>query len=308
MLAGPKIPLYILADYFSLTELLARGNEKRERMPLPNLIVAGAQKAGTTWLHRVLAGHPQVFMSATKELEFFSKPAAKRRDLTTYEENFGGANDARVVGESTPSYFWSKHHHSRWLEGINIRRRQHNIAQTARETLGPEVNIVILLRDPVERAVSAYVHHLNKGRVSLDEDIISVGARHGIIHMGFYSHHLEPWYDAFGPARVHVQLFERLMGEKEQELRRLLEFLGVDPELLPKPLQGRVNPGSPRRRTRKGIFVTPRHGVEYLAIPAEHLGHLREIYAEDVERLGKMLPLEPKRYWSNFRSSRWGRV
>src|SRR5438067_13911883 len=71
---------------------------------LPTFLIIGAQKCGTTSLHRYLSAHPQVFMSKTKELDFFVEEKMLGRGLDWYRSHFAGADDTVAIGEASPSY------------------------------------------------------------------------------------------------------------------------------------------------------------------------------------------------------------
>ncbi len=273
-------------------------------MKLPNLLVAGAQKAGTTWLHQVLDQHPKVFMSKTKELEFFTQCTPRtRKDVKRYAKHFASAGKAPIRGESTPGYFWSKNHHQDWLYKVSRRRREHDIPNAVKKVLGPDVRIVISLRDPVERAVSAYSHHVKRGRLDWDERIISVGARYGIVHMGFYYSHLLPWLQTFDRANLHVVAFESLMQQKEEEFLRLQKFLGLKRMKLPQLGQKRVHPGPLRARRDEGVFMVRPDETERLVVTNEELRRLTELYWDEVEKLATILDENPARHWPRFQGA-----
>ena len=122
-------------------------------MTLPNFLIIGAAKSGTTALYRYLYDHPEIYMSERKELHYFSYPETskltkgphtyKRLSVSTLAEYmtfFDGARDEIAIGEASPSYLY--------LPGTAERIYQ----------LLPNVKIIAILRNPVERAFSAYMH------------------------------------------------------------------------------------------------------------------------------------------------------
>ena len=130
----------------------------RHQMLLPNTIVIGAQKAGTTWIHRRLAEHPDAFMTEQKEVNFFLG-GSNAETLVDYSARFAGSENAIVRGESTPAYFWTPQ--------PNNAKRQSSYGRAAdwvRKVCGPDVRLILSLRDPVARAVSAHYHHFRAGR------------------------------------------------------------------------------------------------------------------------------------------------
>ena len=108
---------------------------------LPNLIVAGVPKAGSTSLHMYLSKHPDICGSYTKEINFFS-PLHRGHDLhplSEYAGHFSHAAGERYRLESSPGYLYGR-----------------GIANGIRETLGEDVRIIVVLRNPVERVMSFY--------------------------------------------------------------------------------------------------------------------------------------------------------
>src|SRR6188508_2795579 len=109
---------------------------------LPTFIGIGAQRAGTTWAYNCLAEHPQVFMTRKKELHFFYVNYS--RGLDWYAAQFAGAGSAVARGEITPDYLY----HPEALSNI------------ARDV--PDVRLFVILRNPIDRAVSAYALHAQR--------------------------------------------------------------------------------------------------------------------------------------------------
>src|SRR5262249_9523812 len=115
-------------------------NRSDEEPTLPNLLIIGARKAGTTSLHEYLSLHPQIFMSEEKELSFFDADGRWGRGIDWYKANF----DARypINGESSPQY-------SRYP-------RTPGVPERIKSVLGMP-KIIYAIRDPVDRILSDYV-------------------------------------------------------------------------------------------------------------------------------------------------------
>lgn len=170
---------------------------------LPNLLIIGAPRCGSTWLHGLIGSHPDAFMSRRKELEFFHR--ADGRGLDRYARHFAGGAGRKVVGEATPSYLYD----------ATARRR---IAAAL-----PDVRLVLILRDPVARLVSHHAHAVRtEGFRGSFEDFIERQPQQ--IDWGRYAGHLSPWLDRFGPSRVLI-----LILEEPNTRERLGAFLGLDP-------------------------------------------------------------------------------
>ena len=192
---------------------------------LPNLLVAGTQKAGTTWLHAQLAKHPDIFMSEVKEIGYFHQPgnAEDPQALAAYHAHFGPGATAAYRGESTPHYFWRRDN-----RGAFSPHGTHDAATFARKTLGPDVRILLSLRDPVSRAISGYFHNIAMGRITVEHSIFRCPPSMGIVDLGFYERHWTHWSDTFGAAHIHALLFDDLGVDPSAYLTSALDFLGLD--------------------------------------------------------------------------------
>lgn len=186
---------------------------------LPTFIGIGAQRAGTTWLHNCLAQHPEVYMAAAKELHFFY--AHYGRGQAWYEAQFEGAGEAKARGEISPDYLYSS-------EALD------NIARDL-----PDVRLFVILRNPVDRAISAYAlrHDLNQG-LSFSAALREVP---GLIHRGMYCQHLANVYARFPESRVKVLLYDDLVAHPGALLDELFEFIGVRTGVRPAAMGTRYN-------------------------------------------------------------------
>lgn len=190
----------------------------------PNLLVAGVQKAGTNWLHKKLGAHPDVFMSTPKELNYFNRPKkmAEPSSFERYLAHFAGAGGYRWRGETTPAYFW-------YRDGspFSPPKNRHDAGVYARQMLGPDVTVLVTLRDPVSRALSGWRHQFAMGRVKRNESIFRCDPVHGIVDLGFYKRHWRHWADLFGQDRVHILLFDDLLNDPADYLNNALSALGL---------------------------------------------------------------------------------
>ena len=117
------------------------------RGALPNLVVIGAQKCGTSGLHYILGVHPEISMSSPKELNFFVAERNWPRGVEWYREHFDP--EAAVRGESSPNYTTYPHH-------LGIPERMHEVV--------PGAKLIFLVRDPLERIAAHWVHNYAKRR------------------------------------------------------------------------------------------------------------------------------------------------
>lgn len=190
------------------------GGDRARSGRLPDAIVIGATKAGTTSLFRYLAEHPDVFVHAQKELRFFCDPARLRDGLEHYRRGFAAAGE-RVAVEFSNGYARDPVY-----PGVPAR-----IAAAC-----PDVRLVYLVRDPMSRLESHYRHRLAMGR-EWREPSAAVRAEPSYLAASLYGHQLSLYRRHFARERILVLRAERLFAEAEAR-GRLCAFLGVrhDPE------------------------------------------------------------------------------
>jgi Sulfotransferase domain len=179
---------------------------------LPNLIVIGAMKSGTTSLHQYLSVHPEIFMSAEKEPRFFSDEAKWKRGLAWYEQHF--PEPAPVRGESTPDY-------TKFPAIRDAPQRIHSVI--------PEVRLIYVVRDPIERIISHYVDSYSFGRLhgTLDAELAHFEDCH-LVNCSRYYMQLEQYLEYFEPDRILILVSEELRDDRPSTLRTAFRFLGVD--------------------------------------------------------------------------------
>ncbi len=269
----------------------------------PDFLIIGAQKCSTSWLHHHLRRHSGIYMPDDKDVEFFSY--AGNLNESAFEqwcERFRGAGDTVRIGDANAAYFWTETG-SRWA----AKPASFNpvIPASIRQFLGPNLGCIALLRDPVERAVSAYLHHIAHRAITPETAIGEVRAPLGIVDMGFYGRHLQNWLEHYPPANLLVLD----TADPDFLLRRCCEFLGVpyddlDPVAIARP----VFPGIPRIMRDDGVWV-PLHeprlsghfplqrpapiteidGEKHVRlIHSSELAWLRNIYTEDQALLAEL--------------------
>jgi hypothetical protein len=183
---------------------------------LPNLIIVGAAKSGTTSLHQYLSIHPEIFMSKEKEIRFFDtreKYGRFDRGLDWYRTHF--PTNKPIRGASSPQYA---------LFPILP-----NVPQLIRDTLG-EPKLIYLLRDPVERILSDYVQIVDENyfRKSFSEFVDRDFERSESYLYSQYYFQLSQFLKIFPREKICVILTERLAADPRGTLRRVFDFLGVD--------------------------------------------------------------------------------
>ena len=193
-----------------------RARKRRRRTgagALPNLIVIGGLKCGTTSLHHYLNLHPEIGMSRPKELNFFVEELNWELGTDWYRGHFPAS--ARVRGETSPHY--------------TNRPRFEGVAERMREVLAEDARFIYMVRHPVERLLSHYLHNVSGGYESRDLSEAVADEQSAYVQRGLYAFQLEPYIEAFGLERVLVITREELGRERDATVRKAFEFAGVDP-------------------------------------------------------------------------------
>jgi hypothetical protein len=202
---------------------------------LPNLIVIGAQKSATTSLHFYLGLHPQIAMSRTKELNFFIRERNWNRGVDWYGSHF--AQNCEIRGESSPAYTT----YPFYLD----------VPERIRVTV-PEARLIYLVRDPIERMISHYVHlyaaDLEARPIEEAFTVPAVNPGQAYRERSRYHLQLEQYWRHFPPAQVLVLTQDELLRRRRQTLQRVFRFLGVDPEFNSPWFHARRHRSSEKRR------------------------------------------------------------
>lgn len=187
---------------------------------LPDFLIVGTQKGGTTWLEHQLGRHGQVFTPG-RQLHFFDRHFDKGTEW--YRAQFAGATDGQTVGEKTTEYF----------DTLNGDRTAERIAQTL-----SDARLIVILRDPVDRALSALRHMVNSGLEPMPSDPSAAlfgdadkpeDQRWRYVERGFYARQLETLYAHVDRERVLVLILEDdIRGAPDACWARVCDFLGID--------------------------------------------------------------------------------
>jgi hypothetical protein len=191
----------------------------------PNLFIVGAMKAGTSSLHEYLGRHPQIFMSAFKEPQYFAPHTLTwgqrwgqgnpypEPGMEWYLRLFRPAGGTLYAGESSTSY---------------TARPEHQDCEKRIFEFNPKARIIYLLRDPVYRAISHYWHNVRGG---IENRPLSEAIRHNPEYLARsdYASQIEPYLKLFGTDSVFILTIEELTEHSEATFRRLFNWLGVDP-------------------------------------------------------------------------------
>lgn len=248
----------------------------------PNFIIVGVAKAGTTSFYHYLSQHPDVFMSTPKEPRFFAYLADPRRftgpgdervwsravtEHDAYRSLFSKAEGARAIGEASVIY-------------LPHRGTAETIARHV-----PDARIIVLLRDPVERAHSAFLYQRRDAyeMCSTFEEApaeepgrIAAGWHYGWHYrdQGHYYRNLAPYYEHFGAGKIRVFLTEDLARDPNAMLADAYRFLGVDDSFRPDMRRRHNRSGVPRSRLAQRVLTKPHPVKEAMKkVVPEEWGH-----------------------------------
>jgi hypothetical protein len=199
-------------ERFAAERRRVRHRVRRGRGALPNLVVIGGLKCGTTSIHHYLNLHPEVEMSRPKELNFFVSELNWTLGREWYASHFSGR--AAVRGESSPHY--------------TNRPRFDGVAERMRSLL-PEARLVYMVRDPIDRMLSHYVHNVGGGYDDRPLADAFADPESAYVTRSRYFFQLEPYLDEFGKESIEIVTREELKRDRAATMRRLFDFLGVDP-------------------------------------------------------------------------------
>ncbi|MBV8545224.1 MAG: sulfotransferase [Acidobacteria bacterium] len=185
-------------------------------MTLPNFLIIGAAKGGTTSLYNYLRQHPDIYMSPMKEPNYFTdedqlfgKKAVRSRG--EYERLFDGVTNERAIGEATPRY----------LNAIGGVGRIHADL--------PGVRLIVTLRQPADRGYSAYLQRFTDSRERRSADEV-LQPRNYQFEAGRYHAKLRRYFDTFPREQIKIILFDDLVARPRETVQSLFSFLGVDPD------------------------------------------------------------------------------
>lgn len=186
-----------------------------DQRSLPNLIVIGAQKCGTTSLHYYLSLHPQINMAGAKELNFFVADRNWPRGVGWYQSHF--SRPTLVRGETSPNY--TNHP---WYPGVPERMA----------SIVPDARLIFLVRDPIQRIVSHYVQRLSLGleHRPLAEALADASPDNLLVTRSLYHWQLQQFLPYYPLERILIVATEDLHHHRLETLRRVFAFLSVDPD------------------------------------------------------------------------------
>ncbi|MGH2664000.1 MAG: sulfotransferase family protein [Actinomycetota bacterium] len=264
---------------------LIRGaaSARGERTALPNFVVIGAMKAGTSSLWEYLKGHPQVFMCLPKEPSFFTEAGTWSRGRGWYESLFRGAGDAIAVGEASTTY---------------TRHPTHSGVPARIASVIPGARLIYVVRDPIERIRSHYQYRTDRGleRRPLAEAVLE---HPDYVDYSRYASQIDRCLDWFPKDRLLVVTSEDLRDDRKRTVGRVFRFLGVDPDWVspgidahhnvtdrrePRPFARRLRRVVGYRRIARGVPPAVRSAYRRVARRKRGAGNGSDLIPADVRR------------------------
>lgn len=213
-------------------------------MTLPNFLIIGAAKSGTTSLYYYLSQHPEIYMSPVKEPYFFAiegegtnfqglgnlKNFKYVKDIETYSALFDKVSNELAIGEASTWYLYKPQ---------AVKRIKYYI---------PEAKLIAMLRNPVDRAYSQFTYMISEGREPLMDFSQALEAESKRIsnnwlpwwhykQRGFYYQQLKRYFETFNHEQIKVYLYEEFKDDSITVLQDIFNFLGVDNRFVPEKLQ-----------------------------------------------------------------------
>lgn len=266
---------------------------------IPTFLVIGAQKCGTTWLAEMLRQHDDVFVVPEKELHYYDDRTRHARGLEWYLPHFAGGAGAVAVGEATPNYLWTR--------ASALERQLHHVSSDIPAKVRadfPDLKLLVCLRDPADRAVSAYYHSIHARYVSPSTRILDAAPTFGIESAGRYAASLGDWFASWPRERFKILVYEDDIrtDAKRTTVDAVCEFLGVAPLDPSRDLEGVYNarPGSTylrvhhraplvARALRRAVPGFERLDRPPITVTEEERAELRDRFVADVLELEELI-------------------
>ncbi|MGP1383516.1 MAG: sulfotransferase domain-containing protein [Thainema sp.] len=286
-------------------------------MALPNFLIIGTAKGGTTSLYYYLNQHPQIFMSPVKEPRFFALEGEDlnfcspdelftENSVVTFSEYcnlFSGVTNELAIGEASPLYLYSHKAPARIKHYI------------------PDVKLIAIIRDPVERAYASYMHYVREGyeKLSFSEALAEEEKRihENWVYMwyykrcGYYYEQVKRYLETFESSQVKILLYDDLKRDTLSVLKEIYDFIGVDNSFVPdlsvlnasgvpkfRFLYNLLDRGNPLRGMLKILPQDLRRSVanplrkwnlDKPPMPVEAKDDLRQLYQDDILKLQDLI-------------------
>ena len=236
-------------------------------MPLPNFLIVGVPKSGSSSLYYYLSQHPEIYTSPIKEPDFFAFEEGENvkfdgpgdqqyydknlvNNLAAYKALFDGVSNQKAIGEASIIYLYSPKAPDRIKQLI------------------PNVKLIVILRNPIDRALSSFAHLRREGREPLadfsaalkeEENRIEAKWEHlwHYTRVGFYYTQLKRYFTTFPADQIAVYLFDEFKAQPLEITQKIFQFLNVDRNFIPDTSLKRNVSGRPKSRTLHTFLKRP---------------------------------------------------
>lgn len=275
-------------------------------MTMPNFLIIGSAKSGTTSLYHYLSQHPQIYMSPVKEPRFFALEGnnmgfgglgdqevfcrSSVTNIEDYQALFQGVKNEKAIGEASNLYIYDP----------DAPKRIHDSL--------PRVKLIAVLRNPVDRAYSNYLYLRRKGEEPLRDFAEALAEEpkrisENWIHIwhykqqGFYYQQLKRYFDLFDRSQIRIYLYDDLEKKTTNTLQDIFHFLGVDSGFVPStdvkynisglPKNKSLHSFLSERHAIKDIFklFIPRKLLKRIAIEVRNLNLTKPVLSQDLRDL-----------------------
>ncbi|MEA5553505.1 sulfotransferase [Anabaena cylindrica UHCC 0172] len=260
---------------------------------LPNLIIIGAMKSGTSSLHNYLNLHPEIQMSSLKELDFFILEKNWNQGLDWYSNQFPMNKEAKIFGESSPNY--TKSHIF-----ADVPQRMASVL--------PDAKLIYILRDPIKRILSHYFHQfVDRQEMRSLIDALQDN-NNNYINSSRYYWQLKDFLSIYKLDQVLILTLEELEKNRNKTLQKVFDFLGVDSSFEhPAFLQNYHLSSEKRRLTNLGHTISKlpfglrfcnlflsffEEKIQYPVLDEQVLMYLKSVLSEDIAQLRALTGLK----------------
>jgi hypothetical protein len=267
---------------------------------LPNFIIIGSSKGGTTSLHEYLSTHPQIYMPAQKELAFFLDDEFKfgywKRGLAWYSSQFFGTSGFLARGECSPSY---------------AHEDQSEISAKKMFDVLPSAKLIYSIRDPIGRVRSHYFQEVMDGHISTKitlNDIVSAGPDGDgienyyfkvIVLSSLYHQQLQRYLKYYPLSQIFIMISEDFFEDTPGQVKKLFEFMGVNSDFIPPNIANTYNKaeGKRLRMFNPTAFFRklPGYDTFSLLIPSGLRYYYRRVLSQEVDQK-RLCNLSPENY------------
>ena len=235
---------------------------------LPNFLVIGAPRAGTTYIYQNISSHPEIFLPTPKELHFFDRHYEK--GIEYYEDFFKNAADYKAIGEATPAYLHTK-----------------CVAERIKQNLN-NIKFIVCLRNPVDRLYSEFWNV--KAKFTENKDISfeeKIRLKPEFIEEGFYDEHLERYFSMFPKENFLILFFDEIVKNPANFLKKIYTFLEVDPNFISPLSKEQINAADSKKHLSKNLYL---YYAQRILFKAGLVKLSHNLAAKNKSKIPKMLP------------------